>query len=103
MSVSVLYRLRSYMITSRQARALALLALLFVAGLQVAEAGHDHGADDSFSQCLLCKVSVDDVVTAAAAGTPCGLIAQAVVPGPDAPTVQSDASPFDARGPPLHS
>ncbi|QFU77456.1 hypothetical protein EY643_18265 [Halioglobus maricola] len=39
------------------ARAMALVALLFAAALQIQEASHDHwsGLDDSYSQCLVCK------------------------------------------------
>ena len=98
-----MYRFCSYITASRQARALALLALLFVAGLQVAEAGHDHAADDSVAQCLLCKVSVDAVVTAAAAGMPDGLAAGSELPTASTRLCLGDHSPFEARGPPLHS
>jgi hypothetical protein len=88
---------------SRPARVLALLALLFVAGLQAAEAGHDHAADESVAQCLLCKVSVDAVVTAAARGLPIGLQAEWELHATTDSPCLGNHSPFQARGPPPHS
>jgi hypothetical protein len=82
---------------------LALVALLFVTGLQAAEAGHDHAADESVGQCLLCKVSVDAVVTAAAAGLPVGLDGQWDLQTATIPPCLDSHSPFEARGPPSHS
>jgi hypothetical protein len=40
---------------NRAACVLALAAMLLFGGLQALEAGHYHGADDAFEQCLLCK------------------------------------------------
>ena len=82
---------------------LALVALLFVAGLQAAEAGHDHAADESVAQCLLCKISVDAVVAAAAAGLPIGLDGQWDPQRSTTPPCLGSHSPFEARGPPSHS
>ena len=91
------------MTTSRPTRALALVALLFVAGLQLAETGHDHSADHSLTQCLLCKLSVDAVVPVAAAGLPATPADKWGRQTLSAPPCTGDEPPFEARGPPLYS
>ena len=91
------------MTASRPARAFVLVALLFVAGLQVVEAGHDHSAEHSIRQCLLCKVSVDAVVAAAAPGLPVAPAAEWAPQTASVPLCPGDRAPFDARGPPRYS
>lgn len=91
--------------TSKSAltRVLALVALLCAGALQMQEASHWHGLDDSYSQCLVCKSSgsaalpldLPAVVVNGAkpADTPCLV-----------PLLQSGTTrPFDARGPPYYS
>lgn len=87
------------------ARVLALVALLCAGALQMQEAGHSHWheLDDNYSQCLVCKSSGGATLAPEAPHT--------VLPG-RAPTHKPAEiviahlraiSPFDARGPPLHS
>lgn len=90
--------------SSRTARALAAVALLFVLGLQLQEAGHSHGADDAFAQCMLCKsgpgtaaVSLQaPLVSLEAGSTPSSTAAIA-------PVLSGAGLSYQARGPPDYS
>lgn len=88
--------------SNRTARALALVALLCAAALQVQEAnhGHWHGLDDSYSQCLVGNngnapaVPLDalPVLPRAALAAPATLLPVALAVAP--------VLPFQPRGPP---
>jgi len=86
------------------ARALAVVALLFVLGLQVQEASHSHTGEDAVAQCVLCKsgsgaaaVSLGSPVLPFEAGR------ELPPPAPGTPALSGERSPFGARGPPDNS
>ena len=85
---------------SGRARYLALLALLFVLGLQSVEVGHSHVDHDGTVECLACKSSSVGV-TAVATATVTDAIVVAVPPVAGTSAVPVSAfSLYDSRGPP---
>ncbi len=84
-------------------RALALLALLAVFGLQLLEASHSHGIQDAPAHCLLCKGSADTALPSAA---PTVTAFAASASSELARTIATRALPtyrHPARGPPLNT
>lgn len=86
------------------ARIFALVALLCAGALQIQEAGHDHwkSIDDSYSQCLICKIGATALpsVMPLAVPPPVRVFNQAL-PAALAPT--RFIASFRARGPPAYS
>jgi len=85
---------------SGRARVFALLALLFVFGLQSLEVTHNHADQDSAVECLACQSSSTGAVSVA----PVSTIGEWRVA---APLVDEPAAPlaavfthYDSRGPP---
>ncbi len=83
-----------------RARVFALLALLFVFGLQSLEVTHNHAHHDSAVECLACKSSSTGAVSVA----PVPIIGEWRI---DAPLVDEPSAPravvfslYDSRGPP---
>jgi hypothetical protein len=88
---------------SRTARALALVALLCVVGVQVLEAGHLHNLGDGSAECLLCKSS-PLLATVAAATLLLLALAGAERPGHSRlAALATRRHSRRARGPPFHS
>ena len=87
------------------ARALALVALLFVAALQVEEAGHDfwHSADDSVVHCLIQQSGNDVAPPAVASLVLPELGAHAREAGPVLAARAGAVVPFLSRAPPFIS
>lgn len=90
---------------NRYSRALALLAVLCLLGMQVMETNlsHSHSGDGTVAECLLCKSSADTVIAVPAlAPLSLALVAIAVVFWAGiAPAAVS--RPYDSRGPPRNS
>lgn len=88
---------------SRLARVFALVAMLLVTGLASAESSHQHAADDSRLECLLCQGSVDSPAA------PQVFAADGHVPphipcvAPTSAALRSHAVAPPARGPPALS
>ena len=85
---------------SGRARILALLALLFVLGLQSLEASHSHAHHDGGVECLACKSSSSGAVSVAP--VPLfdeGRVDAVLVEAPPAPRA-AVFSLYDSRGPP---
>jgi hypothetical protein len=85
---------------SRQARFLALLAVLLLAGTPALEAIHDHDTGPAYADCLLCKQAPDLPIVSASA-----TVADAVLPGYaevvfDVPALQLPCANYSPRGPP---
>lgn len=85
---------------SGQARILALLALLFVLGLQSVEVSHNHALHEGVPECLSCQNSSAGAVSVA----PEPVSGEFVAP---VPLVEESAAPlaakfalYESRGPP---
>ena len=85
---------------SRQARFLALLAVLLLAGTPALEAIHDHDTGPAYADCLLCKQAPDLPIVSASA-----TVADGVLPGGaegvgDAAAPRRPCAIYSPRGPP---
>ena len=88
---------------SRRSRVCALLALLFVLGLQSLEVSHSHAHHDGAVECLACKNSSAGAIAVVPpclieAGNAAGPILERIVRLPAAVI-----RPYDSRGPPHFS
>lgn len=89
--------------TSRLARALAMLALLFACGSQALEVAHSHTHDSGVVECLSCKNSSEGAAHTEA--LPVAGTAERDTQ-PVQPTLAARAAltrPYDSRGPPHSS
>ncbi len=87
----------------RLTRALALVALLCVVGVQVLEAGHMHDLGERSSECVLCKSTP---VLASMVAATLLVLALAVAERPGRRRLAAPSAQFhprQTRGPPSHS
>lgn len=88
---------------NRTACVLALAAMLLFGGLQAMEAGHYHGADDAFEQCLLCKNTGESHAAVQQQPTQFFAAANATIPAVASISASSRYLNLQPRAPPFYS
>ena len=88
---------------SRLARVFALVALLLVTGLASAESSHQHAADDTRFECLLCQGSVDSYAAPHTQAADGHTLTHSLYLCPTRAALRTHAVAPPARGPPTLS
>lgn len=88
---------------SGRTRVFALLALLFVFGLQSLEVTHSHAHHDNSVECLACKSSSTGAVPVAPVPTIGEWRVDALLVDEPVASLAPVVTPYDSRGPPHNS